>query len=1242
MTGRASTRGITGWPFDRFLDGFSHVGGSPPLEPESPPDLVVDVIRGADLLAIRIEGFGVELIGGKPPMLRTVQEGGLLVANYTFQHLAERAIYEEKVDPPVEDDNSDPDPPGAQFNPPILARPAKSSRVVFVLPAGEKIPFTSSGLLEAMSQLEMSVHPLARPRSRTFPFPPGDILGLDTGLVGVVTERGLVVGPRSARSRATEVDLVTRMRERRVARAIVARLGAFASTRAELGVDSVAVDVPIGDREVRIPGISGPGGIVRGDLDIVLPRRPSLSREPRPNETAIEAPYRLIISPSAHGGWAHATNPVGAVDAENRIELWHSRLGVRREASDGSIDIDETSTYQRIIRAVWARDREGMIDWATDLKPTHTDDPFRTSLDGADRHMLVRQSSETWVGARGRRLAPEPVDADSLYLSAIGAWLDLHGEWNTTPYSTAGMSSIESWDHLAPMGRDQFVRVVYPGYLWPFGHRASLVKLTERKMKDASPSIAGLYQRMFLVIKEPVKRYSLNDLPFTEVRIEPLVTPTLNPPPAGDEFNEAFVPKVNGAPFAFRVHARDHEDRAVRMVTPLTWVAEAFTNGPEIRLVHAPHAAIPVEGQTVAFAPVKKGGDTALPAETITFDAEPFVGGSTPLMTTAAVTIAAVEHLSPVGPVSLSYFSTYVTDAFDPGVNAGEVWAQLTNPVQLAFGGAAASGSDKAGGFIQPDLSVGGLSRLKGTVDDLAKVAVDDFDPLTFLQGVSPKLFGLVNLVDLLQKVGLDLSSAPSVITETVDRIEGFVDDLKRAIAMVEDAVAEAAKLQDRAVDKAQELIDRADDAHAAAVALRDDVVGAAQDIIDALEALVDGDPVDIETNLQPLLDALLALVGDIRTVSAQLPPLIRHKLDSMAGVLEAILDAVDLIEDIILFLQGIGSSSASFSYRYEWTPPMESWPAGSPIIVLEPDSLVLAVEGRINGKGEVGVEALAELRDFSLLLLPGTELVEFAFDHLSFRAGSSGKPEVDVVMGDITFLGLLGFIEVLKELIPLDGFSDPPFLDVTAAGVTAGFTQDLPNVAIGVFSLSNLSLGADVQVPFLGEVVSVGFNFCTRERPFTLAVTFIGGGGFFGMRLSPTGLVVLELALEAGAVLAVDLGVASGSVSAMLGIYIRLEGDAGSLAGYFRLRGEVDVLGLISASIELYLELAYDFGTGKMVGSASLTVKVEVLFFSTSVTISAERQFAGSNGDPSFVDIMGLESDGSSPAWSDYCLAFA
>jgi hypothetical protein len=126
---------------------------------------------------------------------------------------------------------------------------------------------------------------------------------------------------------------------------------------------------------------------------------------------------------------------------------------------------------------------------------------------------------------------------------------------------------------------------------------------------------------------------------------------------------------------------------------------------------------------------------------------------------------------------------------------------------------------------------------------------------------------------------------------------------------------------------------------------------------------------------------------------------------------------------------------------------------------------------------------------------------------------------------------------------------------------------------------------------------------------------------------------------------------VASGSLSVMAGIYFRLEVTAGTesveLTGYFRARGEVDVLGLISACIELYLELSYRSigGASKAVGKASISIEVSVCFLSFSVSVSCEKQFAGSSGDPTFVDMMGPYTDAIGAAhdpWSDYCAAFA
>jgi hypothetical protein len=238
-------------------------------------------------------------------------------------------------------------------------------------------------------------------------------------------------------------------------------------------------------------------------------------------------------------------------------------------------------------------------------------------------------------------------------------------------------------------------------------------------------------------------------------------------------------------------------------------------------------------------------------------------------------------------------------------------------------------------------------------------------------------------------------------------------------------------------------------------------------------------------------------------------------------------------------------------------------------------------------------------------------------------------------------FLGVLGFIEKLRQIIPFDGFSDPPYVDVDAASATAGFDLALPSVAIGVFSLENIALGADCRVPFLGEAVTVGFYFCTKEAPFRLTVMAIGGGGWVGIRLAPKGLVLLEMGLEAGASLSVDLVVASGSVSVMIGVYLRLEDKTGQLTGYFRIRGEVEVLGIASASITLELSLTYHFDSGKLIGRASLQVEIEVAFFSASVEITCERKLAGSRGDPTLHDIM-PPGQGGQGMWNTYFDSFA
>jgi hypothetical protein len=197
----------------------------------------------------------------------------------------------------------------------------------------------------------------------------------------------------------------------------------------------------------------------------------------------------------------------------------------------------------------------------------------------------------------------------------------------------------------------------------------------------------------------------------------------------------------------------------------------------------------------------------------------------------------------------------------------------------------------------------------------------------------------------------------------------------------------------------------------------------------------------------------------------------------------------------------------------------------------------------------------------------------------------------------------------------------------------------------VGVFALSNAALGAGFSVPFDGTPVMVKFAFSSREHPFSLAVSLLGGGGFFGIGITSDGVREIEAALEFGAVVAIDLVVASGSVEVKAGIYFHwLEPTPGNgsveLAGYVRIHGELNVLSLISVSLTFNLQLGYQKVTGGnaiVYGEADLTVEIDILMFSTSVDVRCRREFSGGAADPKFIDLIPTQE-----IWSEYCDAFA
>jgi hypothetical protein len=263
-------------------------------------------------------------------------------------------------------------------------------------------------------------------------------------------------------------------------------------------------------------------------------------------------------------------------------------------------------------------------------------------------------------------------------------------------------------------------------------------------------------------------------------------------------------------------------------------------------------------------------------------------------------------------------------------------------------------------------------------------------------------------------------------------------------------------------------------------------------------------------------------------------------------------------------------------------------------------------------------------------------------FEQLVFTAKTGAKPDVAVDLNPkepIAFGGPLEFVNTLKDIIPSNGFSDPPALTVTPSGISASYSLSIPSIAVGIFALEHLSLGAAFLLPFDSKPAEVRFNFAERQRPFSLTVSLLGGGGFFAIGVGTDGVREIEAALEFGAALSINLGVASGSVEVKAGVYFHWQTASVELAGYVRLHGELSVLGLISASLTFNLQLAYmkDDHHSVVWGEATLEVEIDVLFLSFSVSVSCRREFGGSDGDPKFIELIPDQA-----IWDEYCHAFA
>ena len=1244
---------------------------------EFEPGVVIDPdwqppTRLAGVLAVRARDhlmFGVSWVeltlSTRGAMRLTASSDGFLILTFAPQSLTEKAYFQRldgtknlEVNPGNNEGQSPiREVPGTGVpgtgedsieRPPIRHRLSQESRLVFKVPKGTTIPFTIEGILQAAGTLELSVPVNALPRERRFygVFVPAPFLV------------GEVIAARGAQNRFESLMTAGRIRER--VRAPGPLMAAPSDAYTDLLAPGLIVATEEGGSQASIEGrvVTEVGRSAIEEVIAGLRRLRPKPAPPRATQTAIEAPYRLIVSPSRLGGWAHSGQ---IIEHQGRVELWHTRLGVRDAEDPEAVVVDETSPFQRVIRAVWARESFGLEDY-TDTPDAYPggNNPFRSALDERDRHNLVHLSSNFSIVQAHKRYLPEPVGVNRLMLTALGAWMDLAGRWDPWP---TGLS-VEEWLHRATLGRDHYVRVVYQGFLVPFGHRATLIKVTERMFASDVPgkdwgqtdNPAYLIQRMFIVVKEPEKTYGdsttfdggkhfANAMPFKSVRVTDRQTPDLDRPEDSDgnpaKSSSAFWPCVDGEPFMFHVVGTDVEGNESKFAMPLLFVDKTVDENKSsltnLLNEYSQRTGIPsqpnhisLNGQQIAYAQAKAVDDTSYETTAIRFgasipDGQAFGGSSVgprfrPRIQEAILQIPPIRHLTATdAPLTVEYDEQYLRHGFTVGngsQNPGELLLKAKTAVDLNL----SAKTDRTGGLATPSMKISGLSRKIGPVaGDLNTIQGFAFDPKQFFQGASAYLFGVIPLADVVAKLDFvtDLARVPRFIGKRLDRIEAFLDDLSRIHALLEGYPP-----------------------------LWNVVSTQVDGVVDAIQDILAGNPSDVGAAIG-LLDGQLELLH--QALPGPLPLGLAGEVTALVDRLRVIVDeAADLVALVEQLRKGIEIPRA-MSSRFEWRPQLTPWPNSSDPIFDPHSDLILAVEARgsVDQGGDLVISAVLE--DFDLNMVAPARFLVIHFEKIQMLIRNGHKPEIDVVMGEIQFVGVLSFVETLKDLIPLDAFSDPPAVQVDASGIRADLSVGLPNVSVGVFSLENLSLGGGFAVPFVGKPLSVYFRFCERENPALLSVSLFAGGFFFGITLDPKGIQILEAALEFGANVSMDFGVASGGVSVMAGLYFKMEADKATLAGYFRARGHVRALGIVTVSIELYLEMSYETATKKCVGRAKLSISIELFMFETTISISCEKKFAGSGDDPTFLEAMGpYPLDPVDPTsslvkpWEEYCAAFA
>ena len=264
------------------------------------------------------------------------------------------------------------------------------------------------------------------------------------------------------------------------------------------------------------------------------------------------------------------------------------------------------------------------------------------------------------------------------------------------------------------------------------------------------------------------------------------------------------------------------------------------------------------------------------------------------------------------------------------------------------------------------------------------------------------------------------------------------------------------------------------------------------------------------------------------------------------------------------------------------------------------------------------------------ILRVGGSEIVRFQKTQLIFD--ESGHTRFAIAAKNIRLAPAMDFLSSLLSNVPStgSGFSvkfQPP------AAVEARLDLALPDLNFGTFGVSNLRLAAGLGLDALDDFkIALTFAIGRRDAPFNVTIFVLGGSGFIETRVlyvpflrSNAGSSLqcrVDIGLMVSASLAIALGPIRGSVAIFLGVTASLDIGGTDARGFaigvlLLIRGDVSLLGIVTASIVLSLEATYDTTSGLLRGRGHFEVSIKICWcFTLNISTDVNSEFrAGALG---------------------------